>query len=114
MAFRKDFRWGVAAASYQVELKDPFFVKDGFYAELEHPLGKYLNVVYRYEELRRTGAPLPGAPAELTPRSRFMRYTGGLVVTPAQNLFVKASWEYWDTSDFGRFNTYHAGIGGAF
>jgi hypothetical protein len=102
------------AASYPFELKDPFFVKDGFYAELEHPLGKYLGVVYRYEELARKGTPLPGAPAEMTADSRFIRYTGGVAVTPAQNLVVKLSWEYWDTTDFGRFQTYHLGLGGAF
>jgi hypothetical protein len=102
------------AAGYPYGLVDPFFVKEGFYAEAEHPLGNYLNVVYRYEEMRRTGSPLPGAPADLSANSRFTRYTGGLVVTPAPNVYLKASWEYWDTSDFGRFNTYHAGIGGAF
>jgi hypothetical protein len=102
------------ATGYPYGLLDPYFTKEGFYAEAEHPLGKYLNVVYRYEELRRVGSPLPGAPAELSANSRFTRYTGGLVVTPASNVFVKASWEYWDTSDLGRFNTYHAGIGGAF
>lgn len=101
-------------ASYPFELKDPFFVKDGFYAELEHPLGKYLDVVYRYEELARKGTPLPGAPAEMTADSRFVRYTGGVAVTPAQNLIVKLSWEYWDTTDFGKFQTYHVGLGGAF
>lgn len=103
-----------AATGYPFALEDPFFVKDGFYAELEHPLGKHLDAVYRYEELRRTGTPLPGAPAEMTADSRFVRYTGGLVITPAQNLFMKLSWEYWDTTDFGEFHTYHAGIGGAF
>lgn len=102
------------ATGYPFGLVDPFFVKEGFYAEAEHPLGKYLSLVYRYEELKRTGSPLPGAPAQMTASSRFTRYTGGVVLTPAQNVFVKASWEYWDTSDFGRFNTYHAGIGGAF
>lgn len=103
-----------AATGYPYGLLDPYFTKEGFYAEAEHPLGNYLNVVYRYEEMRRLGSPLPGAPAELSADSRFTRYTGGLVVTPASNVFLKASWEYWDTSDLGRFNTYHAGIGGAF
>jgi hypothetical protein len=102
------------ATGYPFALEDPFFVKEGFYAELEHPLGKYLDLVYRYEELRRTGTPLPGAAAEMTADSRFIRYTGGVVITPAQNLFMKLGWEYWDTSDFGEFQTYHAGIGGAF
>jgi hypothetical protein len=103
-----------AASGYPFLLKDPFFVKEGFYAELEHPLGKYLHVVYRYEELARKGTPLPGAPAEMSADSRFVRYTGGIGITPAQNMFMKLSWEYWDTTDFGKFNSYHAGIGGAF
>jgi hypothetical protein len=102
------------ATGYPYALVDPWFTKDGYYAELEHPLGKYLGVVYRYEELKRTGSPLPGAPPEMTANSRFTRYNVGLVITPAQNVFIKAAWEYWDTSDFGKFNTYHAGIGGAF
>lgn len=102
------------ATGYPFALEDPFFVKEGFYAELEHPLGKYLNVVYRYEELARRGTPLPGAPAEMSADSRFVRYTGGIAVTPVQNLIMKLGWEYWDTSDFGKFHTYHAGIGGAF
>jgi hypothetical protein len=102
------------ATGYPFALEDPFFVKDGFYAELEHPLGKYLHVVYRYEELQRRGAPLPGAPAEMTTVGRFVRYTGGVAVTPAQNLIIKLSWEHWDTTDFGRFQSYHAGIGGSF
>jgi hypothetical protein len=102
------------ATGYPFALEDDFFVKEGFYAEMEHPLGKYLNLVYRYEELARKGTPLPGAPVEMSADSRFVRYTGGLAVTPAQNLMVKASWEYWDTTDFGQFHTYHVGIGGAF
>jgi hypothetical protein len=103
-----------AATGYPFALQDPFFLKEGFYAELEHPLGKYLAVVYRYEELARKGTPLPGAPVEMSADSRFVRYTGGVVLTPAQNLFLKLSWEYWDTTDFGKFQTYHAGLGGAF
>ena len=44
------------ASGYPFQLRT-LLHKEGFYAELEHPLGKYLNVVYRYEELKRTGIP---------------------------------------------------------
>ncbi len=104
----------VAASGYPFALEDDWFKKEGFFGEIEVPLGKYLQGVYRYEELRRTGAPLPGSVAELTPDSKMIRHTGGFVVTPATAIFVKLGWEYWDTTDFGRFHTYHAGIGGAF
>lgn len=102
------------ASGYPYALEDAWFRKEGFYGEVELPLARTLAGVYRYEELRRTGAPLPGSIAELTPDSRMTRHTAGLVVTPASAIFLKLSWEYWDTTDFGRFHTYHAGVGGAF
>ena len=90
------------ATGYPFALVDPFFAKEGFYAELEHPLGKYLLVVYRYEELQRTGTPLPGRSRRADRGRRFVRYTGGVVLTPAQSLFVKLSWEYWETTRLRR------------
>jgi hypothetical protein len=93
---------------------DPYMNKEGWYAELEHPLGKYLSLVYRYDELKRTGVPIPGANAALTPESKFVRYTAGFVFTPAQAVFVKAGWEMWDTTDFADFQSWHFGLGGAF
>lgn len=102
------------ASGYPYALEDDWFKKEGFYGEAEVPFGKRLTAVYRYEELRRTGAPLPGSVAELTPDSKMVRHTGGFLVTPAAAVYIKLSWEYWDTTDFGRFHTYHVGIGGAF
>ncbi len=101
-------------ASYPYALVDKWFLKEGFYGEAEVPVGKYLAAVYRYDELRRSGTPLPGSAAELTRESKFVRHTGGLVLTPAQALYVKLSWELWRTTDFGEFQTYHAGMGGTF
>lgn len=103
-----------AATGYPFALVDPWFQKEGFYAEAEVPLGGYLSAVYRYEELRRTGTPLPGAIEGLSEDSSFLRHTGGVVVTPTAALYLKLSWELWQTTDFGDFHTYHAGIGGAF
>jgi hypothetical protein len=103
-----------AATGYPYALTDPWFKKDGFYAEAEVPLGGYLSAVYRYDELRRVGTPLPGSVPELSADSRFRRHTGGVVITPTAALYVKLSWELWQTTDFGDFQTYHAGIGGAF
>ncbi len=99
---------------YSYVLVDKYFQKDGFYAELEHPFGKYLSFVYRYDELRRNGAPLPGAQAALSTDSRIKRYSAGFVLTPAQAVFMKAGWEYWDPTDFTKFQSFHVGFGGAF
>jgi hypothetical protein len=103
-----------AASGYRFALVDPWFRKDGFYLEAEHPLGKYLALVYRYDELRRSGVPLPGSVAQLSTDSRIRRATGGVEFTPAQGIFAKASWEGWDMNDFGRFHTFHLGLGGTF
>ncbi len=103
-----------AATGYPYELTEAWFKKEGFYAEAEVPLGGYLSAVYRYDELRRVGTPLPGSVEELSADSKFARHTGGIVITPVAALYVKLSWEMWQTTDFGDFHTYHAGIGGAF
>ncbi|BDG04612.1 porin family protein [Anaeromyxobacter oryzae] len=101
-------------ATYRYDMIDDWFDKQGWYAELEHPLGGHLNVVYRYDELRRNGMPLPGSSAQLSTDSRIVRYTGGLMITPAQAVYIKASWEYWQPTDFGAFQSWHVGFGGAF
>jgi hypothetical protein len=102
------------APGYRYEVIDPYLNKEGWYAELEHPLGKHLDLVYRYDELKRTGVPVPGSNAALTPDSKFVRYTAGAVWTPASAIFVKANWEMWDTTDFADFQSWHFGVGGAF
>lgn len=101
-------------ATYPYALVDRWFLKEGFYAEAEAPIGKYLSAAYRYDELRRSGTPLPGSMAELSRDSRIVRHTGGLYVTPASALFVKLSADWWQTTDFGEFFTYQAGLGGTF
>lgn len=102
------------SVSYKYVMVDKYLGKRGWYGELEHPLGKHLEVVYRYDELRRTGVPLPGAPADLSTDSRIVRYTAGVVYTPAQAIYMKLGWEYWEPTDFPTFHSAHLGFGGAF
>jgi len=101
-------------ASYPYDSSDLWYKKDGYYVELEHPLGSYLGMVYRVDGLQRVGLPLPGADPELTTRSRITRYTAGVVITPETSFFVKLGYEYWRPSDFPSFNSIHFGVGGAF
>jgi hypothetical protein len=110
------------ASGYKFTVVDPFVNKEGWYAELEHPLGRYTSMVYRYDELRRSGVPLPGS--TLTPESLIVRYTAGLVLTPVAAAYMKLSWEYWTdqtkigtpagTTPFTPFQSIHLGFGGAF
>jgi hypothetical protein len=103
-----------AAKGYGFAVIDPFFDKTGYYAELEHPLGRWINMVYRYDVLERKGVPLPGSAAAMTTDSKLERITGGLVLTPASSLYVKLSCEYWMPSDYPKFASGHVGVGGAF
>lgn len=103
-----------AAKGYAYEVVDPWFDKRGFYAELEHPLGRFTNVVYRYDQLERRGVPLPGSAAAMTPDSRLERWTGGVMITPASSIYLKLSYEYWMPSDHAEFHSGHVGVGGAF
>jgi hypothetical protein len=102
------------ASGYGWVLVDDFFDKRGFYAELEHPLGRYLAMVYRYDRLERIGVPLPGSSASLTPNSAIERGTVGTVITPASGIYMKLSYEYWKPTDFAVFQSGHVGLGGAF
>ena len=102
------------ASGYDWVLVDDFFDKRGFYAELEHPLGRYLAMVYRYDKLERIGVPLPGSSASLTPNSAIERATVGTVITPVSGIYMKLSYEYWKPTDFTVFQSGHVGFGGAF
>jgi hypothetical protein len=102
------------ASGYGWALVDGFFDKRGFYAELEHPLGRYLSMVYRYDKLERIGVPLPGSSANLTPNSAIERGTVGAVITPVSGIYMKLSYEYWKPTDFAVFQSGHVGFGGAF
>jgi cytochrome c553 len=102
------------APGYAYQVVDDYFDKRGFYAELEHPAGRYVNVVYRYDTLERLGVPLPGSSTAMTPSSSMARATVGLMVTPAASLFIKLSYEYWMPSDYAEFHSGHVGVGGAF
>jgi hypothetical protein len=102
------------ASGYRFVVRDPFFDKRGWYAEIEHPIGKYVSAVYRVDRMDRIGVPIPGSLTALSPDSRIKRYTAGVMVTPVASFFLKASYEYWDMSDFGAIHSVHAGVGGSF
>jgi hypothetical protein len=101
-------------ANYGFLLRDDFFSKSGWYVEVEQPLGGHLALVGRVDQLRRSGAPLPGADDPANTFSRMTRHTAGVMITPVQSAFVKAGWEYWDSTTLENFHSFHFGLGGAF
>ena len=102
------------ASGYTWALVDDYFDKRGFYAELEHPLGRYVTMVYRYDKLERLGVPLPGSSSNMTPDSALERGTVGTVISPVSGIYMKLSYEYWKPSTFVVFQSGHVGFGGAF
>jgi hypothetical protein len=104
----------IGATGYQWALVDQHFDKRGFYGELEHPLGRYITMIYRYDKLERLGVPLPGSVANMTPSAAIERLTVGTVITPVSGIYMKLSYEYWKPTAFVVFQSGHVGFGGAF
>lgn len=96
---------------FRFEFKDlqrNFFIKDGFYAELEYPFAEWLEVFYRFDGMRRTGnVPLT---SPLSKSSAILRHTLGANVIVQRGLRIKLSGEAWDFSDFEDDLVVHAGL----
>ena len=101
------FRYGPGADGEY----DPYFLKDGFYTELEIPLGD-VDLVARWDGLRRLGNTL--ATSELRSESIMLRYTGGFSYRLRAATRLKLSAEYYDSSDFDDEVALHIGIASPF
>jgi hypothetical protein len=91
---------------------DAFFLKDGFYVESNLPLFTRLELVGRFDGLRRVGNVLANSP--LTKRSALLRYTLGLNVVFDGSVRLKLSGEYYDFSDFSDAVATNLGVVAAF
>lgn len=91
---------------------DDFFLKDGWYVEADYPVLEILELVARFDGLRRLGnVPIDSA---LAGDSTILRYTLGANVLLTRGFRVKVSAEYYDFSDFADEVALHAGLVGAF
>jgi hypothetical protein len=91
---------------------DPFFVKDGGYAELEVPVGGRLTLIAREDGLRRRGNVLKGS--AMSRNSRVIRSTAAVAYELADALRLKLSYEYYAFSDFHNESVIHLGFAGPF
>lgn len=94
-----------------------FFVKQGAFVEVEHPLSGRVDVIGRVDGLYRAGNVLAGS--NLLARSAVVRYTAGTAIAIDRGFRLKLSTELWSFSDRGTAGrhdevTFHAGVVGAF
>ncbi len=90
---------------------DDFFVKDGFYTELEIPAGRF-DLVARWDGLRRRGN--VAVTSALRSESILLRYTAATSYRILGSLRLKVSAEYYDFSDFDDEVALHVGVAGPF
>jgi hypothetical protein len=77
---------------------DDYFLKDGFYVELNLPLWTRLELVARFDGLRRLGNVAINSP--LRKDSGVLRYTAGANVVLDGSVRLKISGEVYDFTDF--------------
>ncbi|HEX2676264.1 MAG TPA: hypothetical protein VHM19_06480 [Polyangiales bacterium] len=91
---------------------DDFFLKDGFYVEATLPIATRLELVGRFDGLRRIGnVPLHSV---LRKRSGLLRYTAGANIVLDGSVRLKLSTELYDFSDFVDELAFNAGVVAAF
>jgi hypothetical protein len=92
---------------------DDHFFKHGFYGELEVPIDR-VAVFARFDGLLRFGNVLAmtnqGMPNPMSSSSRLLRYTAGAAIRISDNIRVKISAEYYQSSDLGNDVALHLGV----
>jgi hypothetical protein len=84
-----------------------YFTKDGFYGEVEVPIGP-LSIIARGDGLRRRGNVLAASP--LSSNAYLYRYTGALAYRLGTGIRIKTSVEYYQFSDFPNDVAIHLGV----
>lgn len=90
---------------------DPYFLKEGFYTELELPVGRF-DFVFRWDGMRRRGNVI--RTSEMRSDSAVLRYTAAMTFLIREALRLKVSGEIYDFSDFEDEQVVHVGIAGPF
>jgi hypothetical protein len=91
---------------------DPYFLKDGFVVETDFPVWPWLELVGRFDGMRRLGNVVTSSP--LRKESLVLRYTAGANVVFERSFRLKLSGELYDFSDFDDEVAIHLGLVGAF
>jgi hypothetical protein len=81
------------AAAYAFAVRDTWFLKFGWYGQVDWAVNKYLTLVLRSDGLQRWGLPLPES--VLSPAAGVQRQTAAVLVRVHENFAVKADYELW-------------------
>lgn len=92
---------------------DNFFLKDGFYVEGTLPVSSRLELVARFDGLRRIGNLSINSPLK-SKNSSLLRYTAGLNVILEGSVRLKLSGEFYDFTDFKDQVAANLGVAAAF
>jgi len=101
------FRYGPVGEEY-----DDYFLKDGFYFEATAPIHDRIELVGRFDGLRRIGNVLVNSP--LRYRSAVLRYTAGVNFVFDASVRLKLSAELYDFTDFDDEVVANCGVVAAF
>jgi len=101
------FRFGPGADGTYAD----YFVKDGFYAEAEAPLGD-LSLVARFDGLRRRGNVVIANPLDAS--STLLRHTVAVAYRLLPGVQLKTSAELYQSSELGTDLALHLGVVSAF
>ena len=101
------FRYGPVDGRF-----DDFVIKDGFYVELDRPIAGPVELVARFDGLRRIGNVLESS--RLRSESGVLRYTAGANVVLGRGLRIKTTGELYDFSDFEDEVVIHTSVAGSF
>jgi hypothetical protein len=85
------------AVGYPFQLIDTWFLKLGWYAELEWEVQQRLTLLLRTDGLQRIGEPIPGSLVNTT-SAGVQRQTAALLFRITGNFALKGDYEFWSFS----------------
>lgn len=91
---------------------DDYFLKDGWYGEVEVAVDPAVQIIARFDGMRRTGN-VPAA-SQLRSESVILRYTAGVNLVPDRSFRVKLFAQFYDFTDFDDEVTAQAAVAANF
>jgi len=82
---------------YQFQIKEPYFLKHGWYGQVDWEPEEHVSLIYRFDGLRRSGIPLPDSTLDEV-FTGVVRHTAAVAARPWGGVLLKAGYEWWTFS----------------